>query len=230
MKATFAHTKNLKAFLDGVNTLMEPVGGRLGLGIFYGPPGTGKTEIGKWYAANKGCPYIRAGYISTGHSLLSDICDELGESPSGKTSATLATIVRALSTQPRPVIIDECDYLVKEGVIELLRDISDEANSPVIMIGMEKFDGRVRRYSHLYDRVRVSVKMELFSLEMTHEFVTAMCEYKLSDEAISLINKNSHGKLRLICLWIARAEMMARANKAQEVTAAMLGQTWGAGK
>jgi DNA transposition AAA+ family ATPase len=222
MRDDFAITKNVKRFLHGVEVVSTPIKGRIGNMLAYGPPGTGKTDVGQWYAQENDVPYIRARDISSRRSLLSNIVAELGEAPAFRSDELFNQIVEALIERPRPIIVDEVDYLVRGGAVEVLRDINDMTNTPVIMMGMEHVDKKLKRFRHLYDRFVVTIKMEVFSRDEIAELATEICNVPLSACAVDFIAKYGKGKLRLTTTWFTRAEQLAGRNDLDEVNGAHL--------
>ncbi len=229
MKEVFATTKNVQRFVAGIETVRTPIRGRIGMMLAYGPPGTGKTETGMWYAARNDVPYIRAKDITSRRSLLSNIVAELGEAPSFRSDALFDQAVEQLLERPRPLLIDEVDYLLRGGMVEILRDLNDITNIPVVLMGMEHADKKLKRYRHLYDRISAVVRFELFDQGEIANLAAQICETTLSKDAIAFIHKQSKGKLRLTTTWLARAEKMARLNSLETVEATHLRQ-YGGGK
>jgi len=224
MKDVFAITSNAERFMAGIETVRTPIRGRIGMMLAYGPPGTGKTETGMWYAAQNLVPYIRAKDITSRRSLLSNIVAELGEAPAFRSDALFDQAVEQLIERPRTVLIDEVDYLMRGGMVEVLRDLNDITNVPIVLMGMEHADKKLKRFRHLFDRISAVVKFELFSEAEIKKLASQICEVALSDDAISYIHKQSKGKLRLTTTWMSRAEKLARLNGIDEVTAAHLQQ------
>jgi len=218
MREEFAMTKNVQRFIHGVEVVKTPIKGRIGNGLFFGPPGTGKTDVGQWYASQHDVPYIRAKDISSRRSLLANIVAELGEAPEFRTDLLFGQIVDQLIERPRPIIIDEVDYLIKGGAVEVLRDINDMTNTPIIMMGMENVDKKLKRFRHLFDRFTAIVKFELFDKEEISALAESICSAKLSNCAVDYISTSGKGKLRLTTTWFSRAEQLASRNKLDVVT------------
>ena len=222
MREDFAITKNVKRFIHGVEVINTPIKGRIGNGLFFGPPGTGKTDVGQWYASQHDVPYIRAKDISSRRSLLSNIVAELGEAPGYLADTLFNQIVEQLIERPRVIIIDEVDYLIRGGAVEVLRDINDMTNTPIIMMGMENVDKKLKAFRHLYDRFTAVVRFELFDKEEVSSLAESICSAKLSPCAVDYIAQAGGGKLRLTTTWFSRAEQLASRNKIEEITAAHL--------
>lgn len=229
MKTTFAITKNVQRYMAGIEAVSTPIRGRIGMMLAYGPPGTGKTETGMWYAAQNEVPYIRARDITSRRSLLSNIVGELGHAPSYRSDALFDQAVDQLMERPRVMIIDEVDYLMKGGMVEVLRDLNDITNSPIILMGMEFADKKLKRYRHLFDRISAIVRLELFDEAETANLAGQICETPLADDAIAFVHKQAQGKLRLTTTWFSRAEQLAKLNRLDKITAQHL-QSYGEAK
>lgn len=222
MKTDFAITKNVQRYLTGVETVQTPVRGRIGMMLAFGSPGTGKTETGQWYATQKNIPYIRAKDITSRRSLLSNIVSELGEAASFRADDLFNQIVEQLIDRPQPIICDEIDYLVRGGMVEVLRDLNDITNTPIIMMGMDDADKKLKRFRHLYDRFTAVVRFELFDAEEIANLARQICEVPVSEDAVDFILKQGQGKLRMTTTWLSRGEMIAKRNKLETITAANL--------
>jgi DNA transposition AAA+ family ATPase len=222
MKETFAITKNVRRFVHGVEVVQTPIKGRIGNMLAFGPPGTGKTDVGQWYASQNDVPYVRAKDISSRRSLLANIVAELGVAGSFRTDDLFNQIVEQLIERPRPIIIDEVDYLVRGGAVEVLRDINDMTNTPIIMMGMEHAEKNLRRFRHLYDRFTAIIRFELFDVDEIRGLAESICTVPLSDCALQFISQNGQGKLRTTTTWFARAEQISKRNKLSEVSGSHL--------
>jgi len=220
MKSTFAMTKNVRRFMAGMEILRTPIKGKYGLMLAYGPPGCGKTEIGDWYNSQHSFPYVRALKTSTHRSILSDLVGSLKEVPTFRTNTLFEQVLNILDEFSPPIIIDEVDYLVKSDVIETIRDISDMTNVPIVLMGMENLDGRLRSYRHLYDRIRAVVKLELFDEEEIRNLAEQICEVNIDDSGIRFIKHHGQGKLRLTVSWFGQAESIVKHNKGIETVGA----------
>ncbi len=219
MKDHFAITDNVQKFIRGVEVLETPIGKRLGMMLGFGAPGTGKTNVAEWYALQKNIPYIRSKDITSKRSLLANIAGELGEAPAYRSEDLFDQIFENLTLHPRVLIIDEIDYLLKHGAVEVLRDINDMTNTPIVLMGMENADRKLKKYRHLFDRITVTVRFELFSAKDIAGLATEICEIPLSDCGVKFIRDSGHGKLRTTTMWFTRAEKLAAQNDIETITA-----------
>jgi len=223
MRNVFATTKNVKRFL----VAWDQLNGRCGCLLVYGIEGTGKTRTMVWAKVRFGgedrpIPYVRATRVTTPKGLLEEIVSELGEAPAWKTCDILTQAVRILRERPRPVIIDEIDFLFRDGVVEVLRDIHDLSNAPIILCGMAQAEKKLMRLPHFYDRLISVVQFQLLDKEDVRELANQVCEVRLDESAIGLIQEKSNGKLRRITTSFYKAERIAKASGLKEVTAAHL--------
>ena len=54
---------------------------------------------------------------------------------------------------PRPLIIDEMDHIVKKSMVDLIRDIHDGARIPILMVGMETLLSDLRTWQQFHRRI-----------------------------------------------------------------------------
>ena len=68
--------------------------------------------------------------------------------PAAKTTAAnLDLICEQLAASQRPLILDEADYLVaKAGMVELVRDIYEGSQSPIMLVGEEMLPNKLKKY------------------------------------------------------------------------------------
>lgn len=197
MNHQIVKTKNVQAFFSGLEVLQKGVKGRMGMMLVFGPPGTGKTFITQKQAMEDDTVYVRCKYIDKPKSLLHSIVAELGEEPRGFTSQLFNQALEQLLMRPRTLILDEADYMVHAGIIEIIRDLNDMANTPIIISGMGNIDKKLQRFPHLVDRIRAIVQFKLFDLAEIKLLGKQVCEAELDDGAYEYIAKTGQGKFRV---------------------------------
>ena len=95
--------------------------------------------------------------------ILSEIAEELGEEPFWHIQETFNLIEKKLKENPKPIIIDEVDYLLERNTIETLRDLYDTTSCPLVLVGMGNIDKKLSRYPHIVDRIYKSFKFERYA-------------------------------------------------------------------
>lgn len=89
----------------------------------------------------------------------------MDELPRYLTSDNFNLVVKKLKTNPKVIFIDEIDYLMNNfKTVEILRDLHDETDCPIIMIGMGLAHRKLERYKYLYDRFFEILKFETFGV------------------------------------------------------------------
>lgn len=58
-----------------------------------------------------------------------------------------------LASAGRTLIIDEADYAVDRGMIEVIRDMHDRSGMPVVLIGMELLPQKIRKWPLVDGRI-----------------------------------------------------------------------------
>jgi DNA transposition AAA+ family ATPase len=224
MRKEFAKTSNVRAFLDAMTRLKSRAEGIPGMALVYGRPGLGKTKTALWWTLQdqSNAIFVRTKKLMTGRWLLEEIAAELGEAPKNKVSELYRQVRDRLIDNPRTVIVDEVDYLAYDArVIETLRDIHDDTDVPMVFIGMQEADRKLRRYTHLFSRFSEVVLFDKLTLADVVSIAEQICETKISKDGTAFIHRESDG-FRRIMVWLYRAEHLARVNGLKEVTAAHL--------
>ncbi len=213
MKKVFVKTNNVKRFITMMNNLQNRAEGVPGMGLVYGEPGLGKTQAIKWWAFKNDAIVIRCNQMMSARWLLKEILDYMSEIKPYSISDSFDEVIRNLILTPRVLIVDEVDYLTmdKNKSIEILRDIHDKTNVSVVLVGMTNAHSRLKKFSHLYDRLSEIVKFERFSKADIKTIVKELSEIELTDCAIKYIYSNLN-RFRQIVKVINKAETIAKAN------------------
>ena len=213
MKKVFVKTYNVKRFITMMNNLQNRAEGVPGMGLVYGEPGLGKTQAIKWWAFKNDAILIRCNQMMSARWLLKEILDYMSEIKPYSISDSFDEVIRNLILTPRVLIVDEVDYLTmdKNKSIEILRDIHDKTNVPVVLVGMTSANSRLKKFSHLYDRLSVIVKFERFSKADIKTIIKELSEIEMTDCAIKYIYSN-YNRFRQIVKVINKAETVAKAN------------------
>lgn len=224
MKQVFVKTQNVKNFIAIMDKLQNRPQGVPGMALVYGEPGLGKTQTAVWWAVHNNAVFIRSTNLMSGRWLLEELVEELGEVPYYRSADLFKQVIRQLSEEPRPIIVDEIDYLISDSkAIETLRDIYDKTNNPIIMMGMGLADKKLMRYRHLYDRFSEILKFDAFTQEDVSSIITHMAEVEITDKAKKLIYSETN-RFRQIVRIIGKAEQIAQSNGLITVDEKVLGE------
>jgi len=124
------------------------------------------------------------------------------------------------------LIVDEVDRL-KLPTLEIIRDIYDQHNIGMVLIGMPGIEKRLSRYPQLYSRVGfIHEFKKLTPTEMKHilefkwkELGTSIKYESFSDyEAFNAITKITGGNFRLIQRLFSQIERIMEINRLEKIT------------
>ena len=117
MNKVFVRTKNVKKFVALMEEVKQLPANIPKIVLVFGEYGLGKSETIKWWTFKNDCIYVRANQGMTSRWLLSEIAEELGEEPFWHIQETFNLIEKKLKENPKPIIIDEVDYLLERNTI-----------------------------------------------------------------------------------------------------------------
>lgn len=218
MKKVFVKTKNVRNFIGLVENLINKPKNIPKMGLVYGEPGLGKTQTAIWLACKYDGIYLRASNLMTGRWLLEEFVKEIDEIPRFLAADNFNIICKKLKQKPELIIVDEIDYLINNTrAIETLRDIHDETDCPIILVGMGLAHRKLERYEHLYDRFTEIIKFETFDVNDMTQIITQLAEINFTPDSIEYIHKK-YNRFRQIIQLINKLEIIAKENSLTEIT------------
>ena len=218
MRKIFVKTTNVKNFIGLVENLLNKPKNIPKMGLIYGEPGLGKSQTALWLACKYDAIYLRATNLMTGRWLLEEIAKEMDEIPRYLTSDNFNLIVQKLKQKTQLIIVDEIDYLMNNlKTIEILRDIHDKTDCPIIFVGMGLAHKKLERYKHLFDRFSEIVKFETFGVNDIFQIINQLAEIKFTADSIEYIHKK-YNRFRQIVQLINQLEIVAKENNLEEIT------------
>ena len=218
MNRIFVKTTNVKNFIGLVENLLNKPKNIPKMGLIYGEPGLGKSQTALWLTCKYDAIYLRATNLMTGRWLLEEIAKEMDEIPRYLTSDNFNLIIQNLKQKPQLIIVDEIDYLMNNlKTIEILRDIHDKTDCPIIFVGMGLAHKKLERYKHLFDRFSEILKFETFRVNDIAQIINQLAEIKFTVDAIEYIHKK-YNRFRQIVQLINQLEIVAKENNLQEIT------------
>ena len=218
MNRIFVKTTNVKNFIGLVENLLNKPKNIPKMGLIYGEPGLGKSQTALWLACKYDAIYLRVTNLMTGRWLLEEIAKEIDKIPRYLTSDNFNLIVQKLKQKPQLIIVDEIDYLMNNlKTIEILRDIHDETDCPIIFVGMGLAHKKLERYKHLFDRFSEIVKFETFGVNDLSQIVSQLSEVTFTPDAVEYIH-SKFNSFRQIVQLINKMETFAKDNNLTEIT------------
>ena len=212
MKKIFCKTKNVKGFMNLIYSLKNKPENISKIGLIYGEAGLGKTKTALYLAIQHDAIYIRATNSMTPKWLLEELAGELDEIPRFYTADIFRQCVNALKSKPQMIIVDEIDYLLADfRAIESLRDLHDETGVPIVLVGMKLAKHKLKKHTHLFDRISEIYRFDEFDFQDVKQIVTELSEVEIQDSAIRIIHQKAT-RFRQIVQIIDKLEKAASAN------------------
>lgn len=229
MKHEIAMTQNVRRFMGVLRELHDRPPGLEGMGILWGRPGEGKSTTIAYAQAQTGGIFLRATAAWTMTALLQQLMRELQLPVQRHRQPMIEAAVESLAHHPRPIFVDEADYLLRDGgvMLDVLRDVYDLAGSPLILIGMEEFARRLTLFGSGRFRRRVSHWTEFTGLVLadTRLVVDTLAEVQVADDLVSHLHHKCQGNIGRMVVGIARIEAFALQNNLDCVALADFGRT-----
>lgn len=219
----FAILKNVVLF----RTLVKRVTGRAshlpGIGCFYGHSGLGKTFSAVGAANATRAYYVQVGDTWTRRTLADAVIRELGLTGRGSVGDRVSMIIDRLQEDAsRPLIIDEADFIVKKGMVDLVREIHDKSQVPIILIGEELLPQKLMAYERAHNRVLDWVPAQPCDMDDARALAEKWCPgLAIDDDLLASLVKASDGRARRICVNLdrVRQEAMTQGRKAMDAKA-----------
>lgn len=225
MKNNLAITKSVAALQVAYEELASRSAGIPGMALVHGYTGAGKTTAITWLVNRTNGVYVRARRSWTPNAMLRKVMAELGAEGFGSNSGMVDHIVSALMQSNRPLFVDEADYLLSDGaMIETLRDIHDESGAPVVLVGMEGIEKRLKARPQLERRISHWVEFLRSDLADARDIARATCEVQVDDELLHRLHQEAGGSVGLMVVGLARIEQLAKANGWAQIDAEQWGQ------
>ncbi|CUR45518.1 DNA transposition protein [Alloalcanivorax xenomutans] len=227
---TVAPLRNV-ALADGVmRELIERPAHLPGMAAFFGPSGYGKTIAASFVATSYRAYYVECKSTWTKKAILLAILKEMGVVPMPTIYQMVDQIAEQLMLSQRPLLIDEMDHIVEKKAVELIRDIYEISNTPILMVGEEHFPAKLKRWERFHNRMLVWQQAQPSDLsdarELAHLYVTEPDGIEIADDLLDEVLRQSRGAARRIVvnLELIRKQALRRGWTAVDLS------TWGSGQ
>lgn len=203
-----------------------------GMAVVYGETGQGKTTAVAETVNKVDGIYVRAWSTWSSRSMLESIVLELDRSPTYALDPMARVAADLLREQQKPLFIDEADYLVrptssKRRPLDLVRDLYDEAQTPVVLIGSPDFAKRLRTastYAKHARRVSAWVAFDGITRADGKRVVAELAEVDIEDRLIDRMIDVSAGNIASLVEAVRRIEALAATNGLDRVSDADWGR------
>jgi len=150
---TIAPIRNVALLSGLIERVENRTHGLPGMATYYGPSGLGKSFAATYAAVKHGCYHVQLKSAWTKKHLCQMILIALGVEPAKTIAAMVDQIGMELAASRRTLIIDEADFLLQRGMIEIARDIYESGAAGVVLIGEELLPGKLRKWERVHGRM-----------------------------------------------------------------------------
>ena len=169
--------------------------------VMHGPSGYGKS-FASVYAQNKTRAIrVEVGDSWTRKTFLKSILRELGvNEPKGTIPDMAERAIELLGDDfSRPLMIDEADKLADKGFLELLREVAERSQVPVVLIGEEALPSKLARVERVHNRILDWAPAQPCDLDdVRHLARLYVPKLTLSDTLIDRVRIQSDGRARRV--------------------------------
>jgi DNA transposition AAA+ family ATPase len=227
MRNKLAQTSNLLGLSKAFKFLTEKGNAEPQIGMIFGHSGHGKTtsvtrgvndlpQISNFKAI-----YLRALGVWTVSEMLRSLCDTLGIACKHGNTKNLRAIFDFLELNPTVVFIDEADYLLDgrdRRMLETVRDIYDRTGTPIILVGMEGLQRKIKNSPQFDRRVTQRIEFSPLTLEDTRIVADTCCEIEIADCMVERLHTWSKGVIALVIVALTEIERGGKLHKQEVIT------------
>lgn len=202
MSKTTAPLKNVQFFTEVLVRTINTPSYLPRMATFHSPSGYGKTTSAI-YASNKyEAIYIEVGDSWSKNSFCDALLKELGVHMKGTIATKVEKIILELVMLDKPLIIDEFDILIRKNCLDLVREIQDKTNIPMVLIGEELLVQKLEQNERFHNRI---LEPFVAAQPCDKEDVRVLCQLYCPDihienDLMDRIHKLSQGRARRICV------------------------------
>ena len=203
MSGTIAPLRNVALLVQLVERVLGRSAELPGLATFHGPSGYGKS-FASLYAINRFRAHrVQVKSVWTRKKLCQAILREMGIEAATTIPDMVDQIGEELFLSRRPLIIDEADFLVTKGMIEVVRDIyeSSRAGASIILIGEENLPNALKRWERVHGRMLEWKAAEPASRDDAKHLAKLYCKgVEIADDLLDELFARSGRSVRRICV------------------------------
>ncbi len=207
-----AQIHNLDLVRNALARLTDRGNGLPGFAVLYGPAGYAKTTSLVAVANQTRAYYVQMRSAWSRKSLLEKILIEMGGHPAGTIPKLLDQVCQQLAASRRPLMIDEFDHCTRtDNMVELVRDIYEGSQSPIILAGEEALPQKLERWERFHSRVLAWVPAQPVSLADAKALAPIYCPgIVIADDLLKHLVSIARGSVRRVCVNLyAIAEALA---------------------
>jgi hypothetical protein len=209
--ATFASLTNVALALKLTDGLMNRPQNQPGLGVFFGYSGYGKSTALSVAANKYRAVFVACRSYDTKKSLLTSIAHEMGiESGRATVPELVSMIAEELMRSERPLLLDDAHYMASRNLIELVKDLYEASQAPIVLAAEERFPKQIKRWEQVDNRVLYWQPAEPCGLADAKKLAALYASTRpFADDWLDKCGKAVRGVTRRVCVNIENARREA---------------------
>lgn len=198
---SIAPLRNVAAFAALVERVTKRSNNLPGMAVFYGKSGLGKS-VSATYGANKhSAYYVQVKSVWTKKRLCQSFLQEMGIRAASTVGEMVDQIGEQLALSGRPLIVDDAQFLVHRGMIEILRDIYESSFAAVILIGEESLPTDLKRWERVHNRMLDWVQAQPCDLADARHLARIYCpKVDVADDLLEQVRSSVNGCTRRVAV------------------------------
>ncbi len=214
---------NVASTMDALSRAMDRPDHLPGIVALYGPSGVGKSMAASFAANRTRAYYVELRSTWTKKALVQAIEREMGLQPAPTIYAAVDRISEQMLLSGRPLIVDEADYLVQKGNVEIVRDIYEQSQGTILIVGEEALPQKLAKWERFHNRVLTWIAARLCAMEDARKLAEVCPGVTIRDDLLERVVQVAHGITRRVAVNLELIAQTARASGWKTVDAA----TWG---
>ena len=221
MKDVFLTTANYHHFEELYNALLGEQFG-VELGAVLGRAGRGKTTAaGRIYSTNGSAMLVRFEERLSPVGLLREITFAVAGTRPRTTQDCFDLLKEGLEDRHKLIMVDEADRMSIRH-LNALRDLHDVFHTPIIFIGEEPLESKLRQERRLISRLRDTVKFEPIGQADIVIFYKQGLDLGIPPEAAAKLARHAQGDFRLVVKDALMIERIMRTSGEKALTEAII--------
>ena len=217
MKETFISTENFQRLEELYNWLLAEQYG-VELGAVLGRAGRGKTTAARrLYAMNGSAVYVRFEEWLSHVGILREITFAVAGLRPVRTQVCFDLLKEGLEGRNKLIMVDEADRMSLRH-LNTLRDLHDVCQTPIILIGEEPLDAKLRQERRLISRLRKVLKFEPTGQMDIVVFYNQALGLSIPPHVAAPLARHAQGDFRLVVKDALAVERVMKASSLSEIT------------
>lgn len=182
-----------------------------GIVCFYGPSGFGKSTAAGYISAVHDGHYLECRSNWTKAAFLKALCSSMNLPPKKTIYEMVDQVSEDLAVSQKPLILDEYDHAIDRNLIELVRDIYEQSNCPIIIIGEERLPHKLQKWERFHGRIMDMAQAQPADLSDAQ----ALCKHytpnvTIKDDLLQHLVEVANGSVRRIVTNLDRIAKFAK--------------------